>query len=171
LTLLFEASATGSLDAGDTLSWTVWAVTEGLSDTGYFGGFVGSFAASDPAFGEVTNIVSHMAGEGTAARGEGAHVVDLNIFNSALLGTNDPANPLRIVSFDVVLGPESEGATLSYGATGIATLFASGFMFAPPIEMTVFRVVSDTYPFVPGPGGTVCALAAGGLGVSRRRRG
>jgi hypothetical protein len=45
-----------------------------------------------------------MSGEGTPQAANGASVEAVNIFNAALLGTNDPANPIDIFSFEVVAG-------------------------------------------------------------------
>ena len=169
VTLLFSASAADGVRPGEAVTWTVSAFTTGLSDTGYFGGFVGSFIASEPGIGEVTNIQSFMAGQGIAARGEGASVVDINIFHSALLGTDDPTNPLAIFSFDVVLGDNSYGVPLRYDAEGVATLFDSAFIFEPAIEITDIAVVSDTYFWIPA-GGTGTLLLAGCAIAGRRRR-
>lgn len=170
LTISFHADATDGLLAGDTLHWTVSATYTGVSASGYFGGFVGSFLASDPEIGTATNFVNNMSGQGVNPLGDGATVTDINIFNAALLGTDDPSLGV-FFEFDVVLGPGSYGTPLSYGLEGTASLFESDFIFDLPHEFTgaEINVVSDTYLFIPAPGsaGALVLLAATG---SRRRR-
>jgi len=162
--LHFSASAT-EINVGDTVTWTVSATFSGLSATGYFGGFVGTFNASDSALGTAGNFASAMSGEGTPATGNGASVETINVFNSALLGTDDQSLG-DFFTFDVTAG--NEGA-LSYGAAGVVSLFNSDFIFEPVIEFTAFGVSSDSVNIVPAPG-AVALLGLGGLVATRRRR-
>ncbi len=164
LQMNFSASAS-EINVGDTVTWTVSVDFTGLAATGYFGGFVGSFLASDAALGTAGNFASAMAGQGTAPAAAGADVNSINVFNSALLGTDDQSLG-AFFTFDVVA--EAEGA-LSYGAAGVATLFASDFIFASPIEFTSFQVNSDSVSIVPAPG-AAALLGLGGLVATRRRR-
>jgi MYXO-CTERM domain-containing protein len=162
--LNFSADAS-SVNVGDTINWTVSASYSGLSDSGYFGGFVGSFVASDAGLGTAGNFANLMAGEGVPATGSGADVNDLNVFNSALLQTNDSSIG-DFFTFSVVATAEGD---LSYGAAGVATLFDSDFIFAPAIEFSSFGVTSDSVAIVPAPG-AAALLGLGGLVATRRRR-
>jgi hypothetical protein len=58
------------------------------------------------------NLVNLMAGAGTTANANGASIENINIFNSALLGTDDASNPIAIFSFDT----SGTDAELSYSA-------------------------------------------------------
>jgi hypothetical protein len=87
--LNFSADAT-EVNVGDTVNFTVSASYTGLSDSGYFGGFVGSFVASDAASAPPATSPTSWAGEGMPGHRRGRNDVnDINVFNSALLGTND----------------------------------------------------------------------------------
>ena len=162
--LHFSASAT-SINVGDSVSWTVSATSTGLSATGYFGGFVGAFNANDGTLGTSSNFATTMAGVGTAPTGNGASVETINVFNSALLGSDDQSIG-DFFTFDV--SGDNLGA-LSYGAAGVASLFNSDFIFDPAIELTAFSVSSDTVNIVPAPG-AAALLGLGGLVAIRRRR-
>ncbi len=165
VTLTFSANAT-SVNVGDTVSWTVSASFTGIGDaTAYFGGFVGSFNASDNGLGTSGNFANLMSGTGTAASANGASVGTINIFNAALLGTNDPANPIDIFTFDVVTG--AQGA-LSYGAAGVSTVFPNSGIFTLGQEFQAASV-TDTVNIVPAPG-AFALLGLGGLAAARRRR-
>jgi hypothetical protein len=147
----------------DSASWTVYASFTGYSDpAAYFGGFVGSFDASGD--GAASNLQNLMAGEGTAATANGASIETINIFHSALLQTNDPANPIAIFSFDTS-GTTSE---LSYSASGLASVFADGGLFSLPDEFTSVNIISDRL-VIPAPG-AAAVLGLGGLVATRRRR-
>jgi MYXO-CTERM domain-containing protein len=161
--LSFAATAS-EINVGDTVSWTVEAEFTGLSATGYFGGFNGDFVASDSSLGTAGNFANLMAFEGVPATANGADV-NVNVFNSALLGSDDPSLGV-FFTFDVTA--EAEGV-LSYGAAGVATLFNSEFIFDPAIEFTAFPVNSDSVSIVPAPG-AMALLGLGGLVASRRRR-
>ena len=162
--LTFSADAS-EVNVGDTINWTVSASFTGLSGTGYFGGFVGSFLANDASLGNAGNFSNLMAGEGTPAAGAGADVNDINVFNSALLGTDD-ASIGDFFTFSVETTAEG---VLEYSAAGVATLFNSDFIFDPAIELTQFAVNSDRVAIVPAPG-AAALLGLGGLVATRRRR-
>ena len=148
--------------ADGNASWTVYASFTGFPNAeAYFGGFVGSFDASgDGAAADLANL---MAGEGTAAAAAGASIVDINIFNNALLGTDDTSNPLAIFSFNT----SGTATELSYAASGVASMFEDGNIFGTPIE-TSFTIISDRV-LVPAPG-AAAVLGLGGLVAARRRR-
>lgn len=153
----------GSDVVADSASWTVYASFTGFADANaYFGGFVGSFDATGD--GAASNLQNLMAGEGTPAAANGASVESVNIFNSALLQTNDNSNPIAIFSFDTS-GTTSE---LSYGATGLASVFPDGGIFSLPTEFTSVNIISDRL-VIPAPG-AAAVLGLGGLVATRRRR-
>ena len=162
--LNFSADAS-EINVGDTVNWTVSAAFTGLSATGYFGGFVGSFLASDAGLGDAGNFSNLMAGEGVPATAAGADVNDINVFNSALLGTDDQSIG-DFYTFSVTATAEG---ILEYSAVGVATLFNSDFIFDPAIEFSQFEVVSDRVSIVPAPG-AAALLGLGGLVAARRRR-
>jgi len=148
-------------------SWSVYASFTGYpDDSAYFGGFVGTFDASGS--GTASNPVGLMNGEGTPPSTSGGDITDINMFNSALLGTNDPANPIEVFSFDT--SGTVEGDPLSYGATGTASMFADDGIFALPDEFVDgdINIISDTV-VVPAPG-AMALLGLGGLAAARRRR-
>jgi len=166
VTLSFSASAS-EVNVGDTVSWTVSASFTGYSDpTAYFGGFVGTFDASDAGLGTSGNFANLMAGTGTPAAANGASVEAVNIFNAALLQTNDPANPIDIFTFDVVTSGVGE---LSYSASGVYTVFADDGIFTLGDEFSTATVNSDSVSIVPAPG-AAALLGLGGLVAARRRR-
>lgn len=165
VTLHFSADAT-SVNVGDTISWTVSASFTGYADaTAYYGGHTGSFDANDAGLGTSGNFANLMSFEGVPATSAGASVGTINIFNSALLGTNDAANPIDIFTFDVVAGAQG---VLSYGATGISTVFADDGIFTLGDEYTA-AVNSGSVNIVPAPG-AFALLGLGGLAAARRRR-
>ena len=169
VTIFFSVEGT-DVGVGDTLHWTVSAETTGLSSTGYFGGFVGSFLALNGDAYTAMNITPLMEGVGTTPTGNHGTIDDVNLFHSALIATDNPTNPLTIMTFDIVVGANARGRPLEYSAPGMATLFASDFVFEAPIELTDISVVSDRFLLVPGHSGI--AIAIGGfLATGRRRRG
>lgn len=162
----FSASAT-EINVGDTVSWTVSVSFTGYADaSAYFGGFVGDFIASDNGLGTAGNIVSNMAGNATTPTANGASVEGINIFHSALLGTDDNSNPIAIMTFDVVA--DAEGI-LDYGAAGVWSQFGSDFIFATPDEFTNPDMSSDRVNIVPAPG-ALALVGLGGLVAARRRK-
>jgi hypothetical protein len=166
VTLLFSADATVP-PVGETVRWTVSAQFSGYADpTAYFGGFVGSFVASDSGIGTASNFQNLLSGEGTPQTANGASVDGVNIFNAALLGTDDQANPIEIFSFDVTL--DAIGF-LSYDAEGLVTVFPNDGVLTLGDEFTNFTVISDRIGF-PTPGAGM-GIALGGLMTTRRRRG
>ena len=166
VTLTFSADAT-SVNIGDTISWTVAASFTGFADaSAYYGGFVGTFDASNAGLGTSGNFANLMAGTGTPASANGASVGTLNIFNASLLGSNDNANPLAIFTFDVVTGA---GGSLSYGATGVNTIFGDDGIFTLGEEFAGSSSSDSVTIIVPAPG-AVAVLGLGGLVAMRRRR-
>lgn len=170
LKMSFEADQS-VINVGDTVNWTVRVDYTGLTATGYFGGFAGpnfpfgQFLASDSSLGQAFGMVTNMSGEAVPPIANGASISDINVFNSALLGTNDSSIGV-FYSFSVLATSMGD---LSYDASGTATLFASNFIFEPPIEFTVFPVNSDTVSIIPAPG-AFALLGLGGLAAARRRR-
>ena len=165
VTLYFSVSDTAP-SFSDTLTWTVSAQFTGYpSPTAYFGGFAGSFHATDSSLGTVGNFQNLLSGEGTTPVADGADVDHVNIFNAALLGTDDPTNPIDIFTFDFNF---SAVGSLSYDAAGVVTVFADDGIFTLGDEYTDFDVVSD-HVWFPAPGSAV-AMGLGGLLVGRRRR-
>ncbi|MBZ0172887.1 MAG: hypothetical protein K8E66_10935 [Phycisphaerales bacterium] len=165
VSLHFSASAT-SVNVGDSVSWTVSASFTGFnSGTAYYGGHVGSWDASDAGLGTSGNFANLMGFQGVPATSAGASVGTINIFNSALLGSDDPANPIDIFTFDVAT---SGAGVLSYGATGISTVFPDDDIFTLGQEFTA-SVSSDSVNIVPAPG-AFALLGLGGLAAARRRR-
>lgn len=164
VSLSFSADAS-SVNVGDVVNWTVSASFSGFGSTAYYGGYVGSFDASDAGLGTAGNFMSGLAGEGTAPSANGASVDTLNFFNSALLGTDDPANPIEIFSFSVTTGA---AGNLSYAAGGVNTIFPDDGIFTLGEEYTA-QVSSDSVSIVPAPG-ALALLGLGGLAAARRRR-
>lgn len=162
--MYFTADAS-EINVGDTVGWTVSVTFTGLSATGYFGGFTGSFLASDNALGTASNMTTMMAGEAILPSANGADINDINTFNSALLGSDDQSIG-DFYTYDVTASAEG---VLSYSASGLATLFNSDFIFDTPIEFTSFAVNSDSVNIVPAPG-AAALLGLGGLVATRRRR-
>ncbi len=159
----FSASAT-EINVGDTVTFTVSASFTGLTATGYYGGFLGSFLASDAGLGDASNLTSLMSGEGTAPVASGADINNINIFNNALLGTDDQSIG-TFFTFDVTATAEG---VLSYDAVGVSSLFNSDFIFDQAIEVSA-SVLSDSVNIVPAPG-AAALLGLGGLVATRRRR-
>ncbi|USN98154.1 MAG: PEP-CTERM sorting domain-containing protein [Phycisphaeraceae bacterium] len=162
--MYFTADAS-TVNVGDTVGWTVSVTFTGLSSTGYFGGFTGSFLASDNSLGTASNMATTMNHQAVIPTANGADVNSINVFNSALLGDDDPSIGV-FYTFDVTADAEGD---LSYGASGLATLFNSDFIFDQAIEFTSFPVNTDTVHIVPAPG-AVALLGLGGLVAGRRRR-
>ncbi|USN98156.1 MAG: PEP-CTERM sorting domain-containing protein [Phycisphaeraceae bacterium] len=155
-------------NAGDTIHWTVSVSTTGYGSTAYFGGFVGNLLSSDNSLGTSGNYTSHMAGNATTPSGNGADVMGINIFNSALLGTDDSSNPYVCFEFDVVAGAGT--GDLTYGAAGTWSEFANDGIFTLPDEYTQPGMTSDRVQInVPTPG-AIALLGLGGLTAARRRR-
>ncbi len=108
-----------------------------------------------------------MNGQGTPQAANGASVEGVNIFNAALLGSNDPSNPIDIFSFEVVAGA---AGSLSYVANGVNTVFPDDGIFTLGEEFAG-QTSSDavTINAIPAPG-AVALLGLGGLVAARRRR-
>jgi len=162
--LTFSATAS-EINVGDTVSWTVSATFTGFADpSAYFGGFNGDFLASDNTLGTAGNFVNNMGFQGFPATANGADV-NLNVFNSALLGTDDQSLGI-FFEFDVTA--EAVGA-LSYTESGITSMFADDDIFTQPTEFLDVPTNSDIVSIVPAPG-AVALLGLGGLVAGRRRR-
>ena len=165
VTLTFSADAS-EVNVGDTIAWTVSASFSGFADaSAYYGGFVGTFDASDNGLGNSGAFMNMMAGTGTPAASDGAGVTAINIFNAALLGSNDPANPIDIFSFEVVAGAVG---TLEYSANGVNTVFPDDGIFTLGEEFAGSSS-SSRVNIVPAPG-AAALLGLGGLVATRRRR-
>jgi hypothetical protein len=165
VTLNFSASAS-EINVGDTVTFTVSASFTGFQDpSAYYGGFVGSFDANDSGLGLAGNFMNMMNGEGTPQAADGASVTGLNIFNAALLGTDNQDNPIDIFSFDVTAGAVG---TLEYTANGVHSVFPDDGIFTLAEEFAG-STVSDRVSIVPAPG-AAALLGLGGLVAARRRR-
>lgn len=151
---------------GDTVSWTVWASFDGYTDSSaYFGGFVGDFDANNPGGGMVSNIQVLMAGNATTPTANGASIEGINMFHSALLGTDDQSNPLMIMTFDTLI-TSAEG--FNYQSDGTSSMFADDGIFSLPDEYTSVGIISDSV-VVPAPA-ALSMLGLAGLAATRRRR-
>ena len=150
---------------GDVLSWTVWASFTGFDNGAYFGGFVGAFNANNPGAAAVSNIAVLLAGSATTPMANGGNVENINMFNSALLGTDDSSNPIAIMTFDTeVLSAEG----FNYFTDGTTSVFPDGGIFTLPTEFNSVSIISDSV-VVPAPG-AAAVLGLGGLVAVRRRR-
>ena len=166
ITLIFDADGDPyqeSILSPGSHTWTVYASFTSVGSDGYFGGFVGSFLST--GVGSVSNWTTLMGGNATTPIAEGGDWTNINIFNSALLGTDDPLNPIAIATFDseLVYGFEFTGVD------GTASLFPDGGIFTLPLTVGPpgISVLSDYQ--IPAPG-ALTALGLGGVIASRRRR-
>jgi hypothetical protein len=142
VTLHFTADRS-TATRGEVVHWVVSASFSGYGDTAYFGQFEGDFLASNPMLGLAFDPVSLMQNSSSSPTAYGAHIQDINIWNSALLGTNDSNNPLEIFEFNVQIGAD-EGS-LSYLADGSLHVFPDNSIFSiPDIYDAANHVVSDT---------------------------
>ena len=148
---------------GQVVTWTVYASFTGFGGTAYVGGLVGN-AFVDDGVARVVGYENLMAGEGTPPMMNGPRLEGINIFNAALLGTDDPSNPLAIfrVSTEV-----QQATLLTMDAEGIFSMFPDDGVFTLPIEYTGFEVFSDAVN-LPAPG--VALTFAGWLGLTTGRR-
>jgi hypothetical protein len=164
--LNFAADRT-SADLGETITWTVSASFTGTAASGYFGGFVGDYVASDNALGVSAFWISNMGGNATTPEGGvDASMRGFNYFNSALLGTDNQDNPIVIGTFQTVAGAVGD---LSFSADGVVSLFNDDGIFTLPAEFSGLDVSSsDTVAIVPAPG-ALALLGLGGLIAGRRR--
>lgn len=89
----------------------------------------------------------------------------VNIFNAALLGTNDPRNPIPIFSFVTRFTTQEIG----YVADGRAVVFADDGVLTVPTDFFEFNVISDRVGPFPTPG-VLAVLGLGGVVGARRRR-
>ena len=166
--VFFNADAS-EVNVGDTINWSVEISFSGFnSGTAYVGGFVGALNANDAALAVSGDWVSNMSGNATTpATGADANVTGVNIFNSALLGQDNPANPLVVATFSTVATAEG---ILEYSADGIVSIFGSDFIFELPVEFQGSAISgSDRVSIVPTPA-AAALLGLGGLATARRRR-
>jgi len=157
--------------AGDANTWTVYASFTGYDDpSAYFGGFVGRFDPSAAGIGAVSNLTNLMANAGVEPVADGGGVTAINIFHSVLLGTDDPSNPLPIFAFEFTPSEDAldgDGETLSYTASGLASVFASNAILLLDDQYTDLNLISDRV-FIPGQ--AAIAVLLGGMGLAHRRR-
>ena len=170
VTLTFTADRT-EVSIGETVSWVVSASFTGFDDpSAYFGGFNGSFVAAFSGSAQILSTTNLLPFEGLPPTFDGATIHDVNIFQAALLGSDDSANPINIFAFEMqVLTPVGLNSITGFGVDGFATVFPDNGIFTGGEEFVDIIVRTDG--IVPAPG--VACVLVGGLGVvtSRRRRG
>lgn len=179
VSLHFSADASDLIGLGDTINWTVTASFTGFGDpSAYFGGFVGSFVAENSGDFAASNFTNRMAGEGTAPVANGGSVESVNIFNSALLGTEDFSNPMDIFSFSTTVTNQPGGKNpgyISFDAVGVVSMFENDGIFALPVVYDgpgTFGVTSDRVQYsgvLPAPAGAAVLMMAGAVMLRRRR--
>lgn len=167
INLNFSADSS-AVAPGETIVWTVSASFSGVSSSGYFGGFVGDFLANDNSLGVTGAWVSNMSGNATTPEdGIDASLRNLNVFNSALLGTDDQSNPYILGTFETMAAAEG---FLSYTGDGTVSLFNDDGIFALPDEFSGTAIsTSDSVSIIPAPG-AMALLGLGGMVAVRRRR-
>jgi hypothetical protein len=132
VSLHFSADRTDALE-GEVIHWTVSASFTGYPDPGaYFGGFLGDFDASAPSAGFSMNPVGLMGTDSGTNNTSGASVRNVSVNSLALLGSDDPSNPIPIFAFDVVARNPASDAVLSYTADGRSTVYPNDGLFTPP---------------------------------------
>jgi MYXO-CTERM domain-containing protein len=166
--IYFEADRSEAV-FGDSVTWSVYADSTGFAVGNYFGGFVGEFVASDNSLAIAGFVTSFMGGNATTPQvGVDASIRNINVFNSALLGTNNPANPILFMTFQSVIAATS--GELSYAADGDVSWFPNSGIFALPVVFDGLTVSgSDRVSIVPAPG-AFALMGLGGLAATRRRR-
>ena len=168
VTLQFSADRS-EVNIGDTVNWVVSASFTGFADpSAYFGGFNGSFVAALPGSAQILSTTNLLRFEGTPPSFDGATINDVNIFQAALLSSNDNANPIDIFAFEMrALKPVGLNWFTGFDAVGVATIFPDDGIFAPAHEFIDITVFSDG--LVPSPG-TAGVFVLIGLGSAGRRR-
>lgn len=160
-----------TLDGG-VASWTVWASFTGFPPGTYFQGFFGRFtpdaASAGADVGSVANLTNLMGSAGAPPTPNGASVEDVNIFNSALLGTDDISNPIAIFAFELVGARAAGDGSVAYSAEGDAYLPWDPFFDYQHPPSGEFSIISDRL-VVPG-SGVATALLAGVVWSPRGRR-
>ena len=170
LTIRFEADATRLDNPYDTVHWTMIAEFTGFHDpTAYFGGFIGDVFDTENGDTLISSLEINMAGQGTTPVIIPGAITSLNVFNAALLGSDDPTSPFTILEFDAV----AQGLTSAYmefDAIGAASVFQNNDIFTLPTlfdpDDDPFAVISDRVLLIPGP----ASLGALGAGLFAARR-
>jgi hypothetical protein len=174
LTIRFEADATRLNNPFDTVHWTMTADFTGFHDpTAYFGGFVGELWETQNGDTLISNLEINMAGQGTTPVVGPGSISSINVFNSALLGSDDPTRPFPILEFDAVARSFEGSAYMAFDAIGVASVFQNNDIFTLPALFdpadNPFVVISDSVLLIPAPG-SACLLALGACSVRTRRR-
>jgi hypothetical protein len=172
VTLHFSADAS-ELNVGGSIGWTVSASFTGYSDPVRLlrrvcGRLLRGQRGRPPR--ERVREPDGWRGHHAQFANDG-DVSGINVFSSALLQTDDPANPIDFFVFRTTLVEILPGSTrfIEFDAEGVASVFASSFIFELPDEYTDFAVSSDRVTYFPAPG-SLAALGGAGLALSRRRR-
>lgn len=170
-TLYFGADQTRIHDAAPTLlAWTVSIGFTVFDDpSAYVGGFAGEFFGIGIMTGagahEIVGISNLMNGQALSPFVDGALVGDVNIFNAAVLGTDQAGNPLDIFEIRVMTAGIEP---ISFMGGGTVTIFPDDSILTPPARFDDFEVISDRVIF-PAPG-AAGVLACGAVWTARRRR-
>ena len=116
-TIEFRADKTTAA-VGETVTWEVWAdwgVRE--EDTGaVFRGFTGALLANPRNDATINSYMNWIGQESVPEVIAGASIESLSIYQHSLLGTDDPANPMPLCTFDTVI--DGDATPLWYGASG-----------------------------------------------------
>lgn len=154
-TMNFSANGT-QFNIGQSVSWTVsvsFDVADFPDPTAYVGGFVGSFIASNQSLGTAAAVSNLFGGQAIETTVSGADINNINIFNAAILATDDPSNPIDIMTFDVIAGATG---VLNYDASGVLFIYPDDDISTSPQDFQLrpppFNVTSDSVTFVPAPG-------------------
>lgn len=143
VSLHFEADRSVAIP-GERITWTVSASFSGYDDpTAYFGSFNGSFRASDPLLGQIRDPEPLLSQSGAAFPSQ-ADLIGVSVGNTAILGEDDPSNPIAIFRFDVLVSQDFGASTLSYDADGIARVYPDNAFATPADAFESFEVVSDS---------------------------
>jgi hypothetical protein len=158
VTLHFDADRE-SVVSGETVRWTVSASFTGYPDpTAYLGGFLGDLLANDPALGEAANPTGLLSVDTGANEPSGASIIGVAVNNLALLGTDDPANPIPVFAFDTLV-TSLTGGELEFGASGRLAVHQDNGDFTEPDYYFDVAVTSDRVA-IDGPGEPTIRLSA-----------
>lgn len=150
---------------GEIITWTAFASFTDFGPTAYVGGFAGDVFV-DLGDAIMVSYENLMAGEATTPMLGDRRIENINIFNAALLGTDDASNPLAMFRFETEM---QNRFFLSMEAEGFVSMFETDDIFTPPVEFPEFAVTSDIVN-LPTPGAAMVVLAGFGIGTARRRR-